>query len=224
MSTPDDSKRAPSRRREVAGGAIAALVMLAVVVLGLVLRGGDEGGGDVAAAGTATSSPAATSGAGEAPPTTPAEEAAPATADEAAPGDAAELPRSLPAVAFDEEASGEDGVRGQVVSLEAIDGTAEGVGNVAGPALRATVRLTNGAAEPVDLDLVSVTLTHGADAVPASPLDDPSRAPLGGTLEPGESAEGVYVFTVPEGDRDVVSLTVGYGSGVPFLVFTGPAD
>jgi len=220
MSVPQN-RPAPSRRREAIGGAVAALVVLAIVVLGLLVRGGDDG--DVAAAGTATSGPAAPSSAAEAAPTTPAEEAAPATADEAAPDDAAELPRSLPAVAFDDEAAGEDGVRGQVVSLEAVDGTAEGVGNVAGPALRATVRLTNGTSAPVDLGLVSVTLTHGPAGTPASPLDDPSRAPFAGTLDPGASTEGVYVFTVPADDREVVTLTVGYGADIPFLVFTGAA-
>jgi hypothetical protein len=218
MSSPDDTRPAFSRRREAVGGAVAALVVLAVVVLGLVLRGTD-GGGDVAtpAPATASSSPAPAPG-------TATEESTPGTPADAAPtGDAAALPRSLPAVAFEEEAAGEDGVRGQVVSLEAVDGTAEGVGNVAGPALRATVRLTNGTSGPVDLGLVSVTLTHGSADTPASPLDDPSRTPFAGTLAPGEDAEGGYVFTVPEDDREVVTLTVGYGSGVPFLVFTGAA-
>jgi hypothetical protein len=70
---------------------------------------------------------------------------------------------------------------------------------------------------------VSVSLTSGPDGTPASPLDDPSRAPFAGTVDPGEDAEGVYVFTVPEGDRDVVTLTVGYRAGAPFLVFTGAA-
>ena len=138
-------------------------------------------------------------------------------------GDPSQLPPSLPPVAFDQEAVGGDGVTARVVSLEGVRGTAEGAGNIAGPALRVTVRLTNGAAAPVDLGLVSVTMSHGADATPASPLDDPSRAPFGGTLQPGGTAEGVYFFSVPEGDRDVVTLTVGYRAGAPFLVFRGAA-
>ncbi|MGY1639791.1 hypothetical protein ACI782_01495 [Geodermatophilus sp. SYSU D00703] len=223
MSSPDDSRPAPFRRRRVIGGAVAALVALAVVLLGLALRGGD-GAGNVAAAGTATSAPAGTSSSAAPGSATPPEEPAPGTPEQAAPtGDASELPPALPAVALDEEASGADGVSAQVVSLEAIDGTAQGPGNIAGAALRATVRLENGTDEPLALDLVVVNLTHGTDGTPASPLQDASRVPFTGTLAPGEAAEGVYVFTVPADARDVVTLTVGYRAGAPFLVFTGAA-
>lgn len=31
----------------------------------------------------------------------------------------------------------------------------------------------------------------------------------------------MYVFTVPAGDRDLVTLSVGYQAGAPFMVFTG---
>jgi hypothetical protein len=46
--------------------------------------------------------------------------------------------------------------------------------------------------------------------VPASPLDDPSAAPFAGTVAPGEHADGVYVFTIPEEDRGSVTVSVGY--------------
>jgi len=220
MSSPDDSRTRTGRRREIVGGAAAALIMLAVVVLGLVLRGSGEGGG---AAAAGTTAPAATSSPTPSPTPVPAPH--PAAPEQPLPsGDPSELPPSLPAVAFDQEAAGADGVTARVVSLDAVRGTAEGPGNIAGPALRVTVRLTNGTTEPVDLGLVSVTMSTGADGTPASPLDEPSRAPFGGTLAAGGSAEGVYFFSVPESDRDVVTLSVGYRAGTPFLVFTGPAD
>jgi hypothetical protein len=34
---------------------------------------------------------------------------------------------------------------------------------------------------------------------------------------------GVYLFTVPEDDRDTVTVSVGYEAGAPYLVFTGSA-
>ena len=49
------------------------------------------------------------------------------------------------------------------------------------------------------------------------------RFAFGGVLQTGRSAEGRYVFSVPEDARDVVTVTVGYAAGAPFLVFTGSA-
>ncbi|HYH26587.1 MAG TPA: hypothetical protein VD834_14675 [Blastococcus sp.] len=226
MNVPDDGRPVPSHRQEGLVGAAAAVIVSALVVLGLVIS--DPGAGDRpadAAAAPSAGSSSAGSSSSTGVPADGSAEPAPAAPDSLAPvGDASALPVALPAVALDQEASGEDGVKAQVVSLEAIDATAVGVGNIAGPALRATVRLTSATSEPVDLDLVSVTLTHGADGTPASPLDDPSRAPFAGMLEAGETAEGVYVFTVPEDDRDAVTVTVGYRAGAPFLVLSGSAD
>ena len=89
-------------------------------------------------------------------------------------------------------------------------------------ALRVTVRVENGTAEPVALGGVAVNLAYGPDRTPASPLDDPSRRPFATMVEPGESAEGVYVFTVPADERDRVAVEVGYEAGAPLLLFTGP--
>jgi hypothetical protein len=87
-----------------------------------------------------------------------------------------------------------------------------------------TVRIVNGTGAPLSLDAVAVDVTYGPGATPASPLDDPSAAPFTGTAGPGESATGIYVFTVPEDRRDALTVAVGYQAGAPYLVFTGPAD
>src|SRR3712207_9591951 len=86
-------------------------------------------------------------------------------------------------------------------AIEGIEGTAVGPGNIAGPALRVTVRVENGTAEPVALGGVAVNLAYGPDRTPASPLDDSSRRPFATMVEPGQSAEGVYVFTVPRSEE-----------------------
>jgi hypothetical protein len=62
---------------------------------------------------------------------------------------------------------------------------------------------------------------YGSDETPASPLDDPSQAPFQGTVAPGETADGVYVFSVPAGERDSVTVEVGYTAGAPLLHFSG---
>lgn len=202
-----------ARRRLVLGGALVALVV-AVLVVVLVVREPGSGG----SVGEPTASAAPTS---LAPP--PELAPAPVTPEPTGPTSVVdELPPSLEPVALDQEAAVGNGITAEVESLEAIEGSGQGPGNIAGPALRVTVRIVNGTAEPVSLDGVAVDLAHGTELVPASPLDDPSVAPFSGSLQPDESALGVYVFSVPAGDRDLVSLSVGYQAGAPFLVFTGP--
>lgn len=233
--SPDVPPDARSRRALRALGVAAAAVLAVVLAVLLPGDGGDPG----PAAGTAAPSAAPTTPApgttGAAPTADPEPTAAPGPTDQPAAGDdpgagstvpvvVDELPPSLPPADLDEPAAVGDGMSGSIESVEAIEGTGTGPGNIAGPALRITVRLENGTAGPVPLDGVAVSLTHGADQVPASPLEDPSQAPFAGSLAVGESAEGVYVFTVPAETRDVVTVSVGYRAGAPFLVFTGRAS
>ena len=223
-----------SRRRRLLTAVAAALVAAALLAVALVAgRGGTEpaGSGPSAATapaeGTGTGEPTAPAGPSPRVPPAPSPTGDPAalTAGPAAlTGDPAVLPPSLPAVALDATAAVGDGVTGSLQSLDAVEGTATGPGNVAGPALRVTVRLENGTAGPVSLDGAVVTMAHGAAQTPASPLDDPAAVPLSGVLEPGDSAVGVYVFTVADDARETVTVSVGYRPGAPYLVFTGAAD
>ncbi len=226
-----DGELEPGTHPDVRGGAgrrrllvaATAAVLTAAVALVLVFTTRDEDPDGVAAA---EPTPTQTSAPRDEPTLEgPAIPAPPVESDPAGqPGAADERPRSLLAVALDAPAETGDGVTGSLVSIEAIDGTGVGRGNVAGPALRVTIRLTNGTDESVPLGGVTVELDHGTDAVPASPLDDPSRSPFGGTLEPGAEAEGVYVFRVPADDRRLVTVSVGYRAGAPFMVFSGSAS
>jgi hypothetical protein len=211
---------APSSRRRLLL-ALAAVALVALVAVFVLVRGDDGPGGSAAATESSTPSTPATPtepslGADEpgAQAVPPAEDAQPVVD---------ELPPRRAAVPLDSPAAAGDGVTAAVASVEAIDGVGQGRGNVSGPALRVTVTITNGTDEDLDLGGVAVDLTHGTDAVPASPLDDPSQAPFSGSLEPGETAEGVYVFNVPPDDRGTVTVSVGHRAGAPFMVFTGSA-
>ncbi|MCZ2819097.1 hypothetical protein O2V63_01995 [Modestobacter sp. VKM Ac-2977] len=218
-------RTAPRRRRLVLAGAV--LVVVALVLWG-VLTGGDDGGGAQATGETSAprSSAGATSGSAASPssaaPVPPTVSAAPAATAPTEGGD--ELPPSLPPVGLTDSAAVGDGVTAALTAVRAIQGEGTGPGNVAGPAVAVTVRLTNGTAEQIVLDGAVVSLAYTADALPASPLDDPSAAPLSGVLEPGSSAEGVYVFSVPADRRGVVTVAIGHAPGVPYLVFTGSVD
>jgi hypothetical protein len=211
---PAETSPAPRRRRLVVAIAAAVLVALVALVLVLVTRDDDRDGSSAAG-----STAAPTSGA-------PVDETIaplPPTPTPTGPTeDASALPAALPEVAIDAPAAVGNGIVATVSSTEAIQGTAVGPGNIAGPALRVTVRIDNGTGEAVSLDGVAVNLYYGADRTPASPLDDPSESRFVGMVEPGASGEGVYVFSLPSDARDLVTVEVGYQAGAPLLLFTGP--
>jgi hypothetical protein len=127
----------------------------------------------------------------------------------------------LSPVAPDQTIVTEEGIEISLSSLQAVDGQATLAGETSGPAIRATVRITNTGDEPLDLEYVAVNAYIGEDRAPAGTLTQPGGAPFEGTVAPGDSAEGTYLFTVPETDRDDVTLTVDYLFGAKVAVFRG---
>ncbi len=109
----------------------------------------------------------------------------------------------------------------RLARIEAIEGEADGPGEIAGPALRVTVELTNGGAAEADLTGVVVNLYHGPDAAPAEMLAGSGSAWLEGSLAPGATVSGVYVFTVPADDRVPVQVTVFVTPDEPTVLFEG---
>jgi hypothetical protein len=220
---PESGTRLPRRRRLVAGNAffVVAGVLLAAVLVGLVLVLAPKGRTDLDADGGSTPTLAE----GTSASASPTLEAVPPTAVSPSPtGNAEDPPPALSAVPLDATAEVGDGVSATLPRIEAIRGTGRGPGNMPGPAVRLTVRIHNGTGQPVSVDGVAVNMAYGADLTPASPLDDPSQAPFRGTVNPGQSADGVYVFSVPSDARDSVTVEVGYRAGAPLLVFTGRVD
>ena len=230
MSSPSENGRAgapagrPSRRRRLLLVALALLVVAAVVVLVVTGGGGSSSSADRRPAASSSSAPATGSAAGStAPASGSAGSASPLTPTPTGPtSNADEGPAALPAVALDASAAVGNGVVATLPGIEGIQAQATGPGNIAGPALRVTVQITNGTNQSVGLDGVAVNLYLGADRAPASPVDDPSMRPFTGALAAGQSATGVYVFTVPADARDAVTVEVGYQAGAPLLEFTGP--
>lgn len=109
----------------------------------------------------------------------------------------------------------------RLARIEAIEGEADGPGEIAGPALRVTVELTNGGDAGADLTGVVVNLYHGPESAPAEMLAGSGSDWLEGTLAPGGTATGVYVFTVPADDRDPVQVTVFVTPDEPTVLFEG---
>ncbi|MGY1842298.1 hypothetical protein [Modestobacter sp. SYSU DS0875] len=224
----DDRPSSGGGRRRWALASIVAALVVAAAVLVLLLTGGGDGDGRAAA------EPAATSAAGPAShgPASPTASSTPsgtaasvstgAPTEPAVPGPATGIPAMLAPVALDEPAVAADGVTVTLPAIAAIDAVGTGPGNVSGPALAITVRVTNGTAEPISLDGLQVNVAYSEQETAASPVNDPAAAPAQGSLAAGAAAEGHYVFSVPAGERDLVTVTVGYAAAAPLLVFQGP--
>lgn len=114
-----------------------------------------------------------------------------------------------------------EGVEISLSRLEAVQGEAALAGETSGPAIRVTVRLVNSGSDPLDLEYVTVNAYSGEDRAPAGTVMQPGGAPFEGSLARGDSAEGVYLFTIPEADRKDVTITVDYLFGAQVAVFRG---
>lgn len=144
-----------------------------------------------------------------------------ATPSRAKPKKDSALPVELTPVKPSEVVQGEDGMRVGLTSIESVAGQAAQPGEVAGPAIRVTVRITNETGKPFNTSSVAVNAYSGKDRKPAGTLVLPGGVPFYGRIAPGESAYGVYLFTIPESARDDVTITVDYAAGVPTVVFQG---
>jgi len=199
--------------------AALAVVVVVAVVLAITLTGSDGSSSskDAAASTSASQSSGAAAGTSADPSGTAAATGTPSRA-----ADPNQAPPALPAVGLDATAAAGDGVTARLAAIDAIEGKAGGPGQIAGPALRVTVRIKNGTDADVSLEGVSVNLSYGSDHTPGSPIEDVSNAPFTGTLPAGDEVEGVYCFSVPKDSRDLVTVEVGYQPGAPLMVFSGP--
>ena len=114
------------------------------------------------------------------------------------------------------------GLTASITEVEAVKGQARGIGEVAGPALRFTVKVTNTGSKPVDLNLALVNVYYGAKKTPASQLSGPGMSPLPQKVKSG-SASGRYVFGVPEDERGNVLVEFSYDVKAPTVIFRGSA-
>lgn len=112
------------------------------------------------------------------------------------------------------------GVRVSVTEITGLTVEAETPGEVAGPAVAATIRFENESGHPLDLGGAMVTLVDAAGNVAAPTTSEPA-APTSGTVDDGGTAEGTYVFRMPEDTRNAITLTVDYSAGAPVVVFHG---
>ncbi len=109
-----------------------------------------------------------------------------------------------------------------IVSMSAITATAAGPGEIAGPAVRLTLRFRNTVPAAIGLDTVTVGLLDGSGR-PCSMVSRNGSAPFAGVLPPGAVKDGTFVFSVPAAARKGVTVSVDYSSDAPTLLFTADA-
>lgn len=236
--------RTALRRPAVAGPLVLAILLVVAAVV-WVASSGDGGRGDLGSEGglgggsteTATSGATSPTATPEVP-RTPAPPASPdgtgsPSPDEAGTGaDGGEpepedtrpfVPEAEPPVPLDAAAPFGTGVVARLESIEAVEGVAEGPGEVGGPSLEVVVELTNGTAAALPLNATVVELYGGPDEVPGLLLAGSEEGFFSGELAPGASAVGTYVFRIAPELRDVVRVTVSYSPAAPTVLFEGAA-
>ena len=104
-----------------------------------------------------------------------------------------------------------------VTKIDPVQVGATGPGEIAGTGLAATVRFSNESGKPVDLDGAVVNASYG-NGVPAISSAEQPAAPASGALPPGQSRSGVYVFTMPERERETVTIEVNYSGSADVVL------
>lgn len=100
------------------------------------------------------------------------------------------------------------------------DVEARAAGEISGPGVIVSIRLTNDSDGELDLGWVTVN-AEDADDMPLVPMGGPPADPFFGPLAIGSSAEATYVFGLPEEVSTPITVTVNPVPDVAVAVFTG---
>jgi len=111
----------------------------------------------------------------------------------------------------------------RVVKMEAVAGKADGPGEIAGPAVRFTIRIENTTGKTVALSNTVVNAYYGSDESPAVQLRLPGGSDFPAGVKDGATATGVYLFNIPTDERSDVRVTVDTAVNNPVIAFEGAA-
>lgn len=189
-----------------------------VAVIGGVAFGATRSGAPADAAAPSTPAKPSQIVSGSAASSAPASSAAAPTAATAT----SPAPQPTETSALRSVAPISSGLTAKIVSMKSLRATATQPGQVGGPAVRFTVRLTNTGTSAVDLSSTVLNVYTGIDQEPAYQLDSdgivfPSR------VAAGRSVVGTATFTIPTADRRQVEVTVDTSTAAPVVAFRGAA-
>jgi cytoskeletal protein RodZ len=208
-----------SRRRTAIIIAVLVLVVAAAAIIGLLTTGAaapaaTKGPGSSAPVQT----PAAPASSGAASPST-----APTTSKKPVRPSSASTPQPTRTATISSAAPIVRNLSATVSKTESVQGTASGPGEIAGPALRFTVRISNDTDKRVSLADTVVNVYTGKDEAPAVQLSGPGGKSFPASVSPGSAATGVFVFNVPKDQRGRITVTVDTSVANPVVAFTGSA-
>ncbi len=171
------------------------------------------------AAASSSSSDAATATAGATSSTPAAGGASPTTF----PGGATPRP-TAPPVSLTAPATPVAGVTARLARIEKVQGVSTLPGEIAGPSLRVTVEYDNQTNAAVDLRGAVVNLYAGRDLAPAIMLTQPGAKAFPASVAAGATAQGVFVFNVPNALRSQVRVEADLANAGEVVLFQGPAS
>ncbi len=206
-----DAATLPRRSRILIGGALVALIAAAVVAGILTAQNSVRD-----ATSTTSPSSVSTSSGDAASATNSSDSGTPAPTDTPEP-----VRATLAPVPLDGTAEVPAGPRVRVASIEAVDGEAVVPGEIAGPALRVTVEVDNATADAIDLRTATVTLSYGDPLQAGNPVSKPAGVAFPGSVQPGESVSGIFVFEVPKDQRTRVLISVDLSVDDSIVAFEG---
>ncbi|RLP68961.1 hypothetical protein D9V30_08795 [Mycetocola reblochoni] len=193
-----------------------------------------EGSGDAEAQALATSSATPSSSASDEPDAEPSPsgtavpESGRAGGDDAAAAESARdaEPSRGPDNPFPERPSVEvgattdlgDGLTVAVTSIDRIEGEAQGIGEIGGPAVRATVEVVNSGPQAQSLAGFAVNAFLGTERVPAGELTGSGAQALPAEVGAGKTVTGRYVFSVPDDSPAPVVISVDTDPSSPLVI------
>ncbi|WP_411285466.1 hypothetical protein [Lapillicoccus sp.] len=129
-----------------------------------------------------------------------------------------------PEAAFTAPATYPDGLTLAVRTIDQATETGQGRGVFPGaPTTSFALHLTNGTTAAVDLSRSVVAAAYGSPRRVAQASYAGASQDFAGTLTAGESADAIYIFSIPTGELGNVYLTVNIGGQHAAATFAGRA-
>lgn len=124
-------------------------------------------------------------------------------------------------VPLDKVVTVEPGLDVKVSNFAAVDGVAQGVGEIAGPSIQFTVVVVNNSGKALQSNNIAVTVEYGTDKSPAVQLSGPGTAAFPAVIADKQTATAAFVFNVPLDQRQQVRILTSLNASSPIAAFEG---